>query len=100
MMPADVEALSQEAMLLPDICPGGLPGSAVILPRQGLWLHLQRDGTPELLSCESDESCLTATNISDMPARSFSGGKCAPAYTVREQQCQNSCLLQFYLAVA
>ena len=42
----------------------GLPGSAVVRPQEGIWVHLLTDNvmiTPELLACENYEACLLST---------------------------------------
>lgn len=40
------------------VCPGGVPGQeAGICPMRGVWVHYGRDGTPQLLACETAEAC-------------------------------------------
>lgn len=77
--PAPLSPLTSREMMNEDICPGGAPGSAIIIPQGGLWVHLLEDGTPELLACENDVACMQA-NRSSWPSGA-SGGICDGAYS-------------------
>lgn len=76
--PAPLALLTSKEMMNEDICPGGPPGSAIIIPQEGLWVHLLQNGTPELLSCENSIACMGA-NRSSWPSGS-SGGVCNENY--------------------
>ena len=58
MVKPPLDLVTAEALLLPEACPGGLPGEAVVVPYAGLWVHKLSDGTPELLGCENGDACL------------------------------------------
>lgn len=77
--PAPLSLLTSREMLSSEICPGGPPGSAIIIPQEGLWVHLLQNGIPELLSCENSIACMRA-NRSSWPSER-SGGVCHGDYT-------------------
>lgn len=70
--------VTPEALLLPQACPGGLPGEAVVIPYAGLWVHQRADGTPELLACENANACAQG-NVSTW-ITGADGGVCGANY--------------------
>jgi Ca2+-binding EF-hand superfamily protein len=87
-VPPPLNPLSVDRFEQPEVCAGGAPGDAIILPQAGTWIHLNSADMPELLPCENHASCVhvaTRGNLSGL-----AGGKCGEGYEgFLCRECQN-----------